>query len=98
MAYHPQTSVQIKVSNKHIKQILEKTISRNRKTCANKLIDALWAYSTAFGTPLGMSPFRVVFDKPCRLYVELEHRTMWAMKTLNLKLRGHQGREEVAIE
>jgi len=38
------------------------------------------------GTPLVMSPFRVVFDKPCHLPVELEHRAMWAIKTLILDL------------
>jgi len=41
--YHPQTSGQVEVSNKKIKQILEKTVSKNRKDWADKLIDALWA-------------------------------------------------------
>ena len=31
LAYHPQTNGQVKVSNREIKQILEKTISTNRK-------------------------------------------------------------------
>ena len=31
-----------------------------------------------------MSTFRIVFRKPCHLPVKLEHRALWAIKTLNL--------------
>jgi len=54
---------------------LEKTANKNRKDWADKLVDALWAYRTAFKTPLSMSPYRVVYDKPCHLPVEIEHKT-----------------------
>ena len=74
--YHPQTSGQVEVSNHQIKQILEKTVSSNRKDWSLKLVDALWAYRTAFKTNLGMSPYRLVFGKACHLPVELEHRTI----------------------
>ena len=74
------------MSNRQIKQILEKTVSKNRKDWADKLIDALWAYRTAYRTPLGMSPYRVVYGWPCHLPVELEHRAWRAIRTLNYEL------------
>ncbi|XP_073138409.1 uncharacterized protein [Henckelia pumila] len=55
--YHPQTSVQVEVSNGEIKRILEKNVGASRKEWSSKLDDALWAYRTAFKTPIGMSPF-----------------------------------------
>ncbi|CAM8963413.1 unnamed protein product [Rhodiola kirilowii] len=58
--YHPQTSGQVEISNRENKSILGKTVSSHRKDWASKLDDALWAYRTAFKTPIGMSPFRLV--------------------------------------
>nr|GEX25873.1 reverse transcriptase domain-containing protein [Tanacetum cinerariifolium] len=74
IAYHPQTSGQVEVTNRGLKRILERMVGENRALWSDKLEDALWAFRTAFKTPIGCTPYRLVYGKSCYLPLELEHK------------------------
>ncbi|GKB51519.1 reverse transcriptase domain-containing protein [Tanacetum coccineum] len=73
-AYHPQTSGQVEVSNRGLKRILERTVGENRASWSDKLDDALWAFRTAYRTPIGCTPYKLVYGKACHPPIELEHK------------------------
>nr|GEY83301.1 reverse transcriptase domain-containing protein [Tanacetum cinerariifolium] len=79
-AYHPQTSRQVEVSNRGLKRILEWTVGENRASWSDKLDDALWAFRTAFKTPIGCTLYNLVYRKACHLPIKLEHKAYWALK------------------
>ncbi|GJW15378.1 reverse transcriptase domain-containing protein [Tanacetum coccineum] len=82
-AYHPQISGQVEVSNRGLKRILERTVGENRASWSDKLDDTLWAFRTAFKTPIGCTPYKLVYGKACHLPIELEHKAYWALKHCN---------------
>ncbi|GJY55583.1 reverse transcriptase domain-containing protein, partial [Tanacetum coccineum] len=85
-AYHPQTSGKVEVSNRGLKRILERTVGENRASWSDKLDDALWAFRTAFKTPIGCTPNKLMYEKVCHLPIELEHKAYWALKHCNYDL------------
>ena len=96
--YHPQENVQVEVSNREVKNILKKIIRTDEINWASKLPDALWAYQTAFKTPIEMSPFRLIYGEPCHLPIKLEYRAYWAIKKLNLSLEQAEKEKLLQLE
>ncbi|GJR60168.1 reverse transcriptase domain-containing protein [Tanacetum coccineum] len=75
------------VTNRGLKRILERTVGENRASWSDKLDDALWAFRTAYKTPIGCTPYKLVYGKACHLPVELEHKAYWALKHANFDLK-----------
>nr|GEW57045.1 reverse transcriptase domain-containing protein [Tanacetum cinerariifolium] len=64
IAYHPQTSGQVEVSNRGLKRILERTIGENRASWSDKLDDALWAFRTTYKKPIGCTHYKLMLGHP----------------------------------
>nr|GEX39698.1 reverse transcriptase domain-containing protein [Tanacetum cinerariifolium] len=95
--YHPQTSGQVEVSNRGLKRILERVVGENRASWSDKLDDALWAFRTAYKTPIRCTPYKMVYGKACHLPVELEHKAYWALKHANFNLKTAGDHRKVQI-
>ncbi|GKA44632.1 reverse transcriptase domain-containing protein [Tanacetum coccineum] len=64
----------------------KRTMGENRASWSDKLDDALWAFRTAYKTPIGYTPYKLVYGKACHLPIELEHKVYWALKHANFDL------------
>nr|GFA69659.1 DNA-directed DNA polymerase [Tanacetum cinerariifolium] len=65
----------------------KRTVGENRASWSDKLDDALWAFRTAFKTPIGCTPYKLVYEKAYHLPIELEHKAYWALKHCNFDLK-----------
>ena len=83
LAYHPHSNGQTEISNREIKNILEKAVNASRKDWSAKLDDALWDYGTTYKSLIGMSPYIMVYGKQYHLPLELEYKVLWEIKKLN---------------
>ncbi|GJZ53942.1 reverse transcriptase domain-containing protein [Tanacetum coccineum] len=96
--YHLQTSGQVEVSNRGLKRILKRTIGENRASWSDKLDDILWAFCTAYKTPIGCTPYKLVYGKACHLLIKLEHKAYWALKHANFDLLTADDHRKVQLD
>ncbi|GJR35896.1 reverse transcriptase domain-containing protein [Tanacetum coccineum] len=76
----------LKILTEPLKESLKKTIKDNPAVWSRKLEDALWAFRTAYKTPTGTTPYKLLYGKNCHLPFEIEHRAYWAPKNCNPNL------------
>nr|GEW08117.1 reverse transcriptase domain-containing protein [Tanacetum cinerariifolium] len=67
--------------------VTHRTVGENRASWSDKLDDALWAFRTGYKTPIGCTPYKLVYGKACHLPIELEHKAYWALKYANFDLQ-----------
>ncbi|GKA57276.1 reverse transcriptase domain-containing protein, partial [Tanacetum coccineum] len=60
--------------NDKFAKVMSKTVGENHASWFDRLDDALWAFRTAYKTPIGCTPYKLVYGKSCHLPIELEHR------------------------
>nr|GEY11096.1 hypothetical protein [Tanacetum cinerariifolium] len=80
-------SGQVEVSNSGLKRILDREVCENRTSWSDKLDDALWAFRTAYKTPIRCTSYKLVYEKACHFPVKLEHKAYWALKSANFNLK-----------
>ncbi|XP_057757428.1 uncharacterized protein LOC130976552 [Arachis stenosperma] len=73
-------------------------VKPHRRGWSSRLGDVLWAYRTAYKTPISMSSFCLVYRKACHLLVEVEHKSYCAVKECNLELGGAEIERKLQLE
>nr|GEZ19992.1 reverse transcriptase domain-containing protein [Tanacetum cinerariifolium] len=73
--------------NDKFTKVMSKTVGENHALWSENLEDALWAFRTAYKTPIGCTPYKLVYGKSCHLSIELEHKAYWALKHVNFDLK-----------
>lgn len=81
-AYHRQTNGQTKASNRRLTGSLKKRSIQLKKIGVFSWMMCYGLTRRRIKTSIRMSPYRIIFWKPCRLPAELEHQAYWVVKSL----------------
>nr|GEY28837.1 reverse transcriptase domain-containing protein [Tanacetum cinerariifolium] len=82
----PVLSLVITVRTSTMTNLQRSCLSENCASWSDKLDDALWAFRTAFKTPIRCTSYKLVYGKACHLPIELEHKAYRALKHCNYDL------------
>nr|GEU42295.1 reverse transcriptase domain-containing protein [Tanacetum cinerariifolium] len=66
--------VKLKTRTELLKEFLKKTIKDNPTIWSRKLDDTLWAFHTAYKTPTGTTPYKLIYGRNSHLPFEIEQR------------------------
>lgn len=60
------------------------TFSQVLERLVHAILLEFLSYKTSYKTPIGTTPFKLIYGKSCHLPVELEYKAYWAIKALNM--------------
>ncbi|GJU17756.1 reverse transcriptase domain-containing protein [Tanacetum coccineum] len=70
--------------DEHLMAIHVREHEADPKEWTDKLDDALWAFRTAYKSPIGSTLFRTVYGNACYLSIKIKHKAYWALRNVNL--------------
>lgn len=88
--YHPQANGQVEGTNRALEGILTKVVSSSRKSWADKLVEATWAYNTTWKTTTRFTPYELVYGKKGLLSIEFKYNILWMEAQVYLDLNNAQ--------
>nr|GFA40403.1 reverse transcriptase domain-containing protein [Tanacetum cinerariifolium] len=72
-------------------------VYRARKPLKSLRLATMDPQETAYKTPIGCTPYKLVYKKACHLPIELGHKAYWALKNANFDLKTAGDHRKVEI-